>query len=80
MNKLCHDRFLDKYNPRSSFWPYNTRNSHHLQTPMHRIEHYKKSFPIQPVKDWNTTPINVRELRSLNTHKRQLKMYLKNTS
>ena len=77
IKKLCPNSFLEKYKPRSSFSSYNTRNSQNLQIPKHRTERYKKSFHYSALKEWNNTPRDIRELPTVNTFKRQLKVYMK---
>ena len=77
IHKLCPNSFLEKYKPSSSFSSYNTRNSQNLQIPKHRTERYKKSFHYSALKEWNNTPKDIRELPTINTFKRQLKVYLK---
>ena len=77
IQKLCPESFLEKDKPRSSFSAYNTRSTLSLQIPKHRTEHYKKSFHCSVLKDWNNTPINKRELPTINTLKKQLKLYMK---
>ena len=77
IHKLCPNSFLEKYKPRSSFSSYNTRNSQNLQIPKHRTERYKKSFHYSALKEWNNTPRDIRELPTINTFKRQLKVYMK---
>ena len=72
LNKLCPNSFLDKYKPRSSFSSYNTRNSH-----KNRTERYKKSFHYSALKEWSNTPRDIRELPTINTFKRQLKVFMK---
>ena len=37
----------------------------------------KKSFHYSALKDWNNTPFDIRELPTINTFKRQLKVYMK---
>ena len=69
--------FLANANQGLAFLPYNTRNSHNLQTTVQWAEHYKKSFPTQPFKNWNDTFINKCELRNLNTFKRKLITFFK---
>ena len=77
IHKLYPNSFLEKYKPRSSFSSYNTRNSQNLQIPKHRTERYKKSFHYSALKEWNNTPRDIRELPTINTFKRQLKVYMK---
>ena len=77
MRKLCPDNFLERYKPMSSVSSGNTRNSQNLKTPSYAVEHCKKSFHYLALNDWNDTPINLRELPSPNTFKRQLEKYLK---
>ena len=81
-HKIIHkpfpNSFLEKYKPRSSFSSYNTRNNQNLQIPKHRTERYKKSFHYSALKEWNNTPRDLHELPTINTFKRQLKLYLKN--
>ena len=77
MHKLCPSSFLEKYKPRSSFSSYNTRNSQNLQIPKHRTERYKKNSHYSAFKECNNTPRYVRELPTINTFKRQLKVYMK---
>ena len=43
----------------------------------HRTERYKKSFHYSALKEWNNTPRDIRELPTINTFKRQLKVYMK---
>ena len=77
VQKLCPDSLFGKYKPRATISPYNTRNSQDLHIPKHRTEHYKKSFHYSALKDWNNTPFDIRELPTINTFKRQLKVYMK---
>ena len=74
IHKLSPEHFLEKYKPKSSFSSYHMRNSQSLQIPKHRTEHYKKSFHYSALKDWNNTPIDICELPTTNTFKRQLKL------
>ena len=77
IHKLCPNSFLEKYKPKSNFSSYNTRNSQNLQIPKRRTEHYKKSFHYSALKEWNNTLRDIRELPTINTFKRQLKLYMK---
>ena len=77
IHKLCPNSFLEKYKPRSSFSSDNTRNSQNLQIPKHRTECYDKSFHYSALNEWNNTPRDIRELPTINTFKRQLKLYMK---
>ena len=36
-----------------------------------------KSFHYSALKDWNNTPNDIRELLTINTFKRQLKLFMK---
>ena len=76
IHKLCPNSFLEKYKPRPSFSSDNTRNSQNLQIPKHRTERYDKSFHYSALKEWNNTPRDMRELPTINTFKRQLKLYM----
>ena len=77
VHKLCPDSLLGKYKPRANISSYNTRNCQDLHIPKHRTEHYIKSFHYSALKDWNNTPFDIRELPTINTFKRQLKVYMK---
>ena len=77
IHKLCPNRFLEKYKPRSSFSSYNTRNSQNLQIPKHGIGRYTKSVHYSALEDWNNMPKDIRELPTANAFKRQLKLYMK---
>ena len=77
IHKLCLESFLEKYKPRSRFSAYYTTNSQNLQIPKRRTENYKKSSYYSTLKDWNNTHINLFELPTINTFKRQLKLYMK---
>ena len=77
IHKLSPNSFLEKYKPRSSFSSYNTRNSQNLQIPKHMTERYTKNFHYSALKEWNNTPRDISELPTINTFKRQLKLYMK---
>ena len=77
IHKLCPESFLQKHKPRSSFSSYLTRNCQNLQIPKYRTEHSKKGFHYPALKDWNNMPMYIRELPTINTFKRQLKLYIK---
>ena len=40
-------------------------------------ERYKKSFHYSALKEWSNTPKDIRELPTINSFKRQLKLYMK---
>jgi len=50
MNKLCPEKFFNKFLPRSSISKYHTRHFRDLQIPRYRIEFAKKDFITQPWK------------------------------
>ena len=77
IQKLCPNSFLEKYEPRSSSSSCNTRNSQNFQIPKHRTERYKKGFHYSAPKEWNNTLRDIREFPTINTFKRQLKLYMK---
>ena len=45
--------------------------------PKHRTEYYQKSFHHSALKDWNNTPIYIRELPTLSTSEKRLKTDVK---
>ena len=77
MNKLCPERFFNKFLPRSSVSKYNTRHCRDLQIPRYRNEFAKKGFHYSALKAWNDLPAKLRELPAQNSFKKQLKTYLK---
>ena len=77
MNKLCPEKFFNKFFPRSSVSKYNTRNCRDLQIPRYRTEFAKKGFHYSALKAWNHIPAELRELPTQNSFKKQLKIYLK---
>ena len=63
--------------PRSSVSKYNTWHCRDLQIPRYRIEFAKKGFHYSALKAWNDIPVELRELPTLNSFRKQLKTYLK---
>ena len=77
MNKLCPEKFFNKFLPRSSVSKYNTRHCRDLQIPRYRTEFAKIGFHYSALKAWNDLPAELRELPTQNSFKKQLKTYLK---
>ena len=77
MNKLCPEKFFNKFLPKSSVSKYNTRHCRDLQIPRYRTEFAKKGFHYSALKAWNDLPAKLRELPTQNSFKKQLKTYLK---
>jgi len=77
-NKLCPEKFLNKFLPRSWLLKYNTRHCQDLQIPRYQTEFAKKGFHYSALKAWNDLLAAVlRELPTQNSFKKQLKTYLK---
>ena len=77
MNKLCPEKFFNKFLPRSSVSEYDTPRCQDLQIPRFRTEFAKTGFHYSALKAWNDIPPKVRELPTQNSFKKQLKTYLK---
>ena len=73
MNKLCPEKFFNKFLPRSSVSKYNTRHCRDLKIPRYRTEFAKKGFHCSALKAWNDLPATLRELPTQNSFKKQLK-------
>ena len=76
MNKLCSEKNVDKFLPRSSASNYDTRHCRDLQ---YRDigQNLQKGFQYSALKAWNDLPAELRELPTQNSFKKQLKKYLK---
>ena len=60
LNKLSPENLWDKYQYRSMYSNYETRNCKDLQIPRLRTEHAKKGFYYSALKTWNDIPANIR--------------------
>ena len=62
---------MGKFYLRSAYSTYETRSCKNLQIPKLKIELMRKSFQYSAVKDWNDTPVDIRNTLSLNNFKKQ---------
>ena len=69
MNRLCPEKFVNKFLPRSSVSKYNARNCRDLQIPRYRTEYENKEFHYSALKAWNDIPTELRELPTQNSFK-----------
>ena len=77
MNKLCLEKFFNKFLPRSSVSKYNSRHCRELQIPRCRTEIAKKGFDYSALMAWSDIPVELHELPTQNSFKQQLKTNLK---
>ena len=77
MNKLCSEKFFNKFLPRSSVSKQNERHCGDLQIARYQIEFAKNGFHYSALKAWNDLPAELREVPTQNSFKKQLKTYLK---
>ena len=76
LNKLSPESLWNKYQYRSAYSNYETRNCKDLQIPRLRTEHAKKGFYYSALKAWNDVPANIREIQTLGRFKKELKAHL----
>ena len=76
LNKLSPESLWDKYQYRSAYSNYETRNCKDLQIPRLKTEHAKKGFYYSALKAWNDIPANIREIQTLGRFKKELKAHL----
>ena len=76
LNKLSPESLWDKYQYRSAYSNYETRNCKDLQIPRLKTEHAKKGFYYSALKAWNDIPAAIREIQTLGRFKRELKAHL----
>ena len=75
LNKLSPESLWDKYQYRSAYSNYITRNCKDLQMPRLKTEHAKKGFYYSALKAWNDIPANIREIQTLGRFKKELKAH-----
>ena len=76
LNKLSPESLWDKYQYRSAYSNYETRNCKDLQIPRLRTEHARKGFYYSALMAWNDIPANIREIQTLGRFKKKLKAHL----
>ena len=76
LNKLSPESLWDKYQYRSAYSNYETRNCKDLQIPRLKTDHAKKGFYYSALKAWNDIPANIREIQTLGRFKKELKAHL----
>ena len=76
LNKLSPESLWDKYQYRSAYSSYETRNCKDLQIPRLTTEQAKKGFYYSVLKAWNNIPANIREIQTLGHFKNKLKVHL----
>ena len=79
LSKLSPESLWDKYQYRSVYSNYVTRNCKDLQIPRLKIEHAKKGFYYCALKAWNGIPANIREIQTLGRFKKELTAHLTRT-
>ena len=77
MNRICPGNLLNKYKIRNQCPSYNTRHCRDLQIPRYNLEYKKKSFNYSSIKAWNSIPLSIRDLPTLQQFKNDLKKHLR---
>ena len=77
LNKLSPESLWEKFQYRSEFSKYKTRNCKDLQIPRLHTEHAKKGFHFTALKAWNDIPPDIRDIKTIGRFKKELKAYLK---
>ena len=76
INKLSPESLQDKFELRSVYSNYETRNCHDLQIPRLDTERAKSGFKYSALKLWNDVPVDIREASTLKCFKKKLKAHL----
>ena len=76
LNKLSPESLWDKYQYRTTYSNYITRNCTDLQISRLKTEYAKKGFYYSALKAWNDIPATIREIQTLGRFKKELKAHL----
>jgi len=76
MNKLSPESLWDRFELRSVYSKYETRNCHDLQIQRLNTERAKNGFKYSALKLWNDMRVDIREASTLKYFKKKLKAHL----
>ena len=76
LNKLSPESLWHKFQYRSMYSNYETRNCKDLQIPKLITEPAKKGFYYSALKTWNDIPANIRDIQTLRRFIKELKAHL----
>ena len=76
LNRLSPESLWDKYQYRSMYSNYETRNCKDLQIPRFITEHAKKGFYYSALRTWNDIPVTIRKTQTLRRFKKEIKAHL----
>ena len=77
MNRLCPEKFVNKFLPRSTVSKYNTRHCRVCRYRDIGLNLQRIGFHYIALKAWNYLPAELRGLPTQNSFKKQLKTYFK---
>ena len=76
VNMLCPEGLQNKFIERSALSNYKTRNMKNLHIQKLKLEHTKRSFLYTAPNTWNSIPQAIRNAKTIERFKKELKSHL----